>query len=172
MALFKRNASFATLALSACFAPAADAAAAPDEIAQPSVGVVTQFRAEWLSSLTFWIERPKYDVFRKKEDLKEFWDAAREQSPNVPAAIPDIDFSRFTLVIAAVGRRPDGGYSVVMSSYIETPERILLLVEDRQQSGDRCLAPQMVAYPIVFGLIPKTTKRVEFQVTTVMTACG
>src|SRR6185369_15042957 len=124
-----------------------------------------------LSSLSPRIEEPTYRAFRNRNDLKDYWNFLLERTPGAPPPMPEIDFSTSILIMAAVGERPYGGYSVHFSTYIESADRILVSVEDRQP-GALCLLPAQVSYPVAFGTIPKTAKVIDFQITNVVTTCS
>ncbi len=67
--------------------------------------------------------------------------------------MPNIDFEKFTLLIANDGRKPSGGYSVYIASIRDTGDRLVVSVN--VEVPDRCTAIAQIADPIALVEIPK-----------------
>jgi hypothetical protein len=82
---------------------------------------------------------------------------------------PDIDFSLFTLVIAATGQKGSSGFSVVVSSVedapIETTQGRVTQVSILDAGPGSCpRLPEMARAVAVFALIAKKDQRVRFNI--------
>ena len=60
------------------------------------------------------LAQPEYRIVKSREEWAELWlelepRTSREQGQTSPNPLPDIDFQRSVLIIAAMGSRPTGG---------------------------------------------------------------
>jgi len=86
-----------------------------------------------------------------------------------------IDFTRKTLLVAALGTKPTGGYSVSINSVVESATRITVnVIALRPKNCGSVLSGVTLTAtsPIAFVLIPKTVKPVEFSTREAEDACG
>jgi hypothetical protein len=75
---------------------------------------------------------PTYTSITSRDQLVEFWtrlktDQSRFLHAAVPGAAdppPDIDFSRYMLIVAAAGTKSTGGYSIALESVFESGDRV------------------------------------------------
>jgi len=113
------------------------------------------------------LAQPEYRVVNSREKWQELWQELepqtsrqqRQASRNPP---PDIDFQQSVLIIASMGRRPTGGYSVTISSIVETPQRIVVSVAE-QSPGPNCVTTQAITHPIAIVTTAQTQKPFEFE---------
>lgn len=113
------------------------------------------------------LAQPVYRVVRSREEWEILWReleprTSREQSQASPNPPPDIDFQQSVLIIAAMGTRSNGGYSLEISSVVETPQRIVVTVAE-QSPGVRCLTTQAITHPIAIVTTAQTQKPFEFE---------
>jgi hypothetical protein len=83
---------------------------------------------------------------------------------------PSIDFQRFTLVAAAIGRRFTSGHRVSFVSFQKT-NRIVTVRVVEHVPGRECTVTSAAMSPIAFALIPKTDKPFKFDLSTVPVDC-
>jgi hypothetical protein len=113
------------------------------------------------------LAQPEYRVVNSREEWEELWReleprTSREQGQTSPNTLPDIDFQQSVLIIAAMGTRPNGGYSVEISSLVETPQRIVVTVAE-QSPGAKCASTQSITHPIAIVTTAWTQKPLEFE---------
>jgi hypothetical protein len=75
---------------------------------------------------------------------------------------PYVDFSRFTMLVAALGARPGGGYSVVIQHARDDGATVRISVLE-VRPGKGCAETALVTYPISIVLIPRTDRPVHFE---------
>jgi hypothetical protein len=167
-------AGVAFLSLVACGArqPQTEPAPAPPV---PKPGEVVELLVDGIANHQVGPERQMFTVIRNRNDLKERWPLLawdREGETAFSRVEPPlIDFAKYTLVVGALGMRPQGGSSLHFVSATEYPDRVLIRAEERNGSV-WCAYTLAVEHPIVFGLILKTEKPVHFEVVQVVYACG
>ena len=105
------------------------------------------------------LPKPVFLRFRKRADLEKFLAAAM---PGRAPAVPNVDFGREELLLAAVGSRSSTGYSVRLVSVREERSRIVARVREVTPSlGQRVEA--RVTYPYLVAAIPHSGKWVHFE---------
>lgn len=108
-----------------------------------------------------------YHIVKSRQAWEELWReleprTSRKQGQTVPNPLPGFDFQRSVLIIAAMGTRPTGGYSVEISSVVETSQRIVVTVAE-QSPGSKCVTTQSFTYPIAIATTAQTQKPFEFE---------
>jgi len=81
-----------------------------------------------------------------------------------------IDFSTKTALLVAMGQRMNGGYGIEILSVIQKEGKINVAV-DMISPGKNCITTQVVNYPSVLLLIPKTDKEVNWIITNTIKDC-
>jgi hypothetical protein len=108
-------------------------------------------------------------VIRDTEAWRKVWERIYQtQSPTPP--LPEIDFSREMLIVAALGGRPTGGYGIVVDRAYERGDRLEVIVR-KQTPGKTCLNTQAVTHPVDIVRLPKTERSVVFRETEVAHVC-
>ena len=116
---------------------------------------------------------PKTTLFtaiQSEQQWRELWAqieprVARDTDQRRPHPFPHIDFTRKTLLVAALGTKPTGGYSVSINSVVESPThiRINVIALRPMNCGSELHGITLTTTsPIALILIPKATKPVEF----------
>ena len=82
--------------------------------------------------------------------------------------LPEIDFSREMIVVAAMGRRPNGGYRIIVNSAHERDNRLEVEVQNISTCGP---TPQMFTAPVDIVRLPKTDLPVTFREVEVKLGC-
>lgn len=94
------------------------------------------------------------------------WGDREEGSP----ALPQIDFRAESIVVAALGGRPSGGYRVTIDVELIAPKAVLAQVTEHQPAPG-CTATAIVTYPTAVVIVPVTTTTVSFRSRTVEESC-
>jgi hypothetical protein len=118
-----------------------------------------------------------YVAIRSRDQWEEMWRKIRSDyagwndalTPN-PGKIPATDFARFTLIVAATGRKSSGGYSISINDIDETPNNVLVHVVETSPS-QTCAGITMSTSPFVGVQIPATNKPVNFDIKKVSGSC-
>jgi hypothetical protein len=75
---------------------------------------------------------------------------------------PYVDFGKFSMVVAALGARPTGGYSVEIQHARDDGATVHVSVSE-VRPGKGCAEAASVTYPISIVLIPRTDRPVQFE---------
>jgi hypothetical protein len=101
---------------------------------------------------------------------------SRDMRQSAPHPFPHIDFTRQTLLFAALGTKPTGGFSLSVESITENPASItvnLVALSPGKGCGDAIYGiTQITTHPITLLVIPKTSKPVHFDTVQVEPACN
>jgi hypothetical protein len=116
-------------------------------------------------------------VVRDREVWVDVWkrihwlDPYRGPYPE-PPPLPEIDFSREMVVVAAMGRRPSSAYAVVIDSAhaYERNYRLEIIVRS-VENRKGCAAFAVMTAPIDIVRLPKTDRSVIFRETEVVPDC-
>ncbi len=114
------------------------------------------------------IEEPMLRVIRTQEELSELWElpSSRIDKPE----IPEIDFSRNMLLVAAMGEQPTSGYSIeITGAELKDDEWVFSVREAKP--GESCMNLMVITTPHHMAVVPKSNKDVKFEVTTVTEEC-
>ncbi|HET9423950.1 MAG TPA: protease complex subunit PrcB family protein [Gemmatimonadaceae bacterium] len=99
-------------------------------------------------------------VIRDAESWREYWTAIHR--PFVPApALPEVDFTREMVVLAAMGSRPSGGYAVRIDHAMADSARVILRIRS-MIPGSGCAVPAVLTQPLDMARIPATTRVIGF----------
>jgi hypothetical protein len=113
-------------------------------------------------------------VINAQSEWEKLWgslepEMARNMAQKDPYPVPEIDFTRYSLLVAALGS--GGGESMAIEAVRNIGSDIIVnLVALRPGSG--CMVTTEMKYPIALALIPRTDKSVRFGITTATFACG
>jgi hypothetical protein len=116
---------------------------------------------------------PLLTVISTEDAWRSLWASfeprmAREPARRQPYPLPPIDFSRYSLVVAALG--PSGDDSVAIRTIRDLGSKITVsLVAVRPGRG--CMVTTDVKYPIALALIARTDKPVSFGVVKAVVSC-
>jgi hypothetical protein len=170
--------SRAVALFAACAVSAACGSQSPPESARPGKTRLefAPLSAEIVSPYYGGLEKPVQRVVASREEWEQLWReieprTSREQGQTAPNPVPDIDFDRYALVVAAMGTRPTGGYTVAVVSLEESEQRIVITVEEKS-AGAKCTTTQAVTHPIAIVTTAKTQKRFEFETVRTIQECS
>jgi hypothetical protein len=122
-------------------------------------------RVSFRSGGGFW--EPVRLVIREPIQFNLFWKRLHSPDPthdpvSLPP-VPEIDFSREMIVVAAMGQRPSSGYWIIIEGACETDEHLEISV--RSINGRRCTALGIFTAPVDVVRIPRTNLPVVFRET-------
>jgi hypothetical protein len=109
-------------------------------------------------------------VVRTEAQWQALWTLVVRGHQPVPA-VPAVDFSREMVVVAAMGSRPTGGYSITVDSVTAGADAIHAYVTERSP-GRGCLTTQAFTAPVDAVAIPADGRAVRFHQTTIVHGCG
>ena len=119
---------------------------------------------------------PAYLAIHSAAEWVAYWSVPGRLSPPVPFVgqtgdvtlhipDPDVDFSRFTLLLITDGPKPNGGYSTAIRSIWYTNSSIRVTVINVSPVFDNtCAVTLNQTEPIVIALIPKADRPIVFDV--------
>jgi len=101
-------------------------------------------------------------VIRTREAWVEMWKRIYNANPDeAMALLPEVDFSREMLIVAALGARPTGGYGIIVDSACEREKELQIVV--RSLSRVKCGAvTQSLTQPLDIVRLPKSKLPVVF----------
>jgi hypothetical protein len=125
-------------------------------------------RVSFRSGGGFW--EPLRLVICDRAQFSNFWKRLHSPDPtHDPGAqlppLPEIDFSREMIVVAAMGRRPNGAYWIIIDGACEVDGQLEIFV--RSINGSRCTAPAIMTAPVDVVRLPRMDLPVVFRETEV-----
>jgi len=120
----------------------------------------------------FWFRSPQpvYATIHSQNEWAALLTSLKGDSLTHPSGVlQDIDFHRFTLLIASSGTRGNSGYSLAFDSARKLNGAIIVSVLDVRPGN--CPTMQEITYPRIAALIPKTNDPVTFVVANVVRDC-
>jgi len=112
-------------------------------------------------------------VINAQPEWEKLWGSldpmARDMAQKDPYPAPEIDFTRYSLLVAALGS--GGGESVAIEEVRSIGSDIIVNIV-ALRPGPGCMVTTEMKYPIALALIPRTVKPVRFGVTKATFACG
>jgi len=108
---------------------------------------------------------PRQEAFmavRSQTEWNALWQRLLPTHVEPHGEAPYVDFSKFTMVVAALGARPGGGYSVVIQHARDDGATVRISVLE-VRPGKGCAGTALETYPISIVLIPRTDRPVQFE---------
>jgi hypothetical protein len=84
--------------------------------------------------------------------------------------LPEIDFSREMVIVAAMGLRPSTAYAIIIDSAYERNDRLEVVVRS-VENRKGCMAFAMMTAPVDIVRLPKTERAVVFREIEVVPEC-
>lgn len=107
------------------------------------------------------VEASQQLVIRDAAALARWWaDAWRTMSH--PPTMPDVDFTREMIAIAALGSRPTSGYDIVIESATLVRAGIVIVVRTSEPPGGTILP--VVTHPVDIARLPRRDEAVTFRI--------
>jgi hypothetical protein len=115
-------------------------------------------------------------VVRDRDGWLDVWKRIHRFDPNrgpypEPPLLPEIDFSREMVIVAAMGVRPTSGYAIIIDVAYAYERNYRLEVVVRSVENRNCLAFQTMTAPIDIVRLPKTEQFVVFREIEVVPDC-
>ena len=110
---------------------------------------------------------PKETTFRavhSQDEWNHLWGSLERNVVGPRADAPHVDFTRFTMVVAALGTRPTGGYTVSIQNARREGSMVIVSVLEVRPHGKGCTVTDSLTYPIAIALIPQTDRAVRFEI--------
>lgn len=134
------------------------APSAPDD--QEPLPVVRLRREPVSFAYASGFDEPRQFVVRDAAAWQQTW--AELWRNNVPAPpLPAVDFASEMIVVAALGTRPTGGYSIFVDSASEGPEGVAVRVR-AVSPGSGCAVTLAVTQPVDVARVPRRDGAVVF----------
>lgn len=131
----------------------------------PSTGVevpIVRLRTEPYSFSFFTgIREPARLVIRDIGTWRSVWNRLYDRSSPVPA-LPDIDFSKETVVVAALGERGSSGYIIVFEGAFENDAGGVDVIVRFLSPARNCMTPAVLTQPVDIARIPVKYASVRF----------
>jgi len=109
-------------------------------------------------------------VINTETEWQSLWEKIFSNTSAKPP-LPEIDFTRRTIVAVFQGIQPSSGYEISINEIVET-ENTLEVVVKAFAPGDRCVVTGAVTRPFDIVEIEKTEKQVVFHVKHKVRNCG
>ena len=131
---------------------------------------LTRFRAEPTSFLaSSGYDQPLTLVIHDRDTWARTWnDINRSLSP--APALPEIDFTKEMVLVAAIGSRPSSGFEVVFTGATESGDVVTVDVESRSP-GPTCVLLPVVTAPVDLARIPRRNGAIVFRSTPKVVNC-
>jgi hypothetical protein len=110
---------------------------------------------------------PTEAMFRavhSQEEWNHLWRSLETNIAEPREDAPRVDFRKFTMLIAALGTRPTGGYTVSIQNARNEASEVIVSVLEVRPFGNDCIVTDSITHPIAIALIPKTDRPVRFEV--------
>ena len=104
------------------------------------------------------------------DEWAELWGEVYAQRGSAPP-VPDLDFSREMVVLAALGTRPSGGHAIHIDSARTTVGALEIFVR-RIVPGPTCGTTAALTEPVTAVALPRTSLPPRFVEREVVTDCG
>ena len=114
---------------------------------------------------SFMTEKGFREVIKTREEFSDFWKRFTGQinPSNGPFLMPEVDFTKETVIVAAMGMRPSSGYWILIDGACEADGQVEVFIT---RVEDKCGAAfGVVTYPADAVRIPKTDSPVVFRET-------
>ena len=109
-------------------------------------------------------------IIRDAETWKAHW--ATIHRPIVPSPpVPEIDFAREMVILAAAGTKPNEGHVIRITDATANASRLLVTVR-HSATGDGCVVSAVISQPVDIVRIPATSLPVEFADVTTRVDCA
>jgi hypothetical protein len=109
-------------------------------------------------------------VVRDSADWRALWARINRRFEPQPA-LPAIDFRREMVVVAGLGRRPSGGYDIVIENAEQDSTGIEIALR-RASPAPGCPVSAVVTQPLDLARIPASEQPVRFRAHDVIVSCG
>lgn len=106
------------------------------------------------------LQQPERLVVRDQAAWVAAWGSLWPNGVPIPAP-PTVDFSKDMIVLAALGARSTGGYSIFVDSARATASGLILFI-GTSSPGQHCVTTQAFTQPVDIARLPRTDAAVQF----------
>lgn len=106
------------------------------------------------------LQQPERLVVKDQSAWIAAWSSLWPNGAPIPAP-PAVDFSRDMIVVAALGARSTGGYSIYVDSARATPDGLIVFI-GTSAPGRHCVTTQAFTQPVDLARLPRTDGAVRF----------
>ncbi len=114
-------------------------------------------------------EKAAQQVVRDQSAWKALWTRLHANASPVPE-LPDVDFKKDMVVVAAMGAKSHGGYGVAITAATDDGGKVIIEVTETSP-GARCMNAMMMTSPVVLAKLPRRTGPVTFTVVQKVVDC-
>ncbi|MDH4260164.1 MAG: protease complex subunit PrcB family protein [Gammaproteobacteria bacterium] len=131
---------------------------------------VTRLRPDAAAyTLSSGIDEAGQFVVRNSDDWAALWQRVHSRMRPVPP-LPEVDFERETMIVAAAGQRRTGGYSIrIDRAWREGTATIIVVHAETPGSG--CIVANAFTSAVDIARLPVTPGPIEFRLESVARAC-
>ncbi len=109
-------------------------------------------------------------VVRDAATWRDVWNTIWARSTPIPA-LPDVDFSREMIVIAALGERNSGGFGIHVDSATTDATGAAVVWVRSVSPGPTCTTPAVITQPVDAARLPLVAGAVTFREQSQITDC-
>lgn len=106
------------------------------------------------------IEDKQRLVIRDGKAWRDVWKRIYSVTSSTPP-LPQVDFTKEMLVVAAMGTRSNGGYAIIIDGANERDDRLEIKVRSIS-AGKGCMTTQALTAPVDIVRLPKSERTVVF----------
>lgn len=133
---------------------------------------LTRFTTEPSSFLHFsGLNTPARLVVGDQSTWRAVWTEIYGRGSEVPP-LPDIDFSKEEILVAALGTRGSSGYSIVFQTASANDSGGVDVIVQSGSPGSGCAALTVLTQPVDIARIPKVSGAIHFVERTNVSNCG
>lgn len=100
------------------------------------------------------------DVIVSDAEWRAFWELVHARVTPMPPAL-ELDFAESVVIVAAMGGRVTGGYTIDIDGVHRTAEGVVIEVTETSP-GAGCLLTQAMTWPVVAVAVPRVGGEVAF----------
>jgi hypothetical protein len=113
-----------------------------------------------LESQNSQVQTPRRLVIRSEAAWEEVWAELQGQGAS-SATRPEVDFRKEIVLLAALGTKPNAGYTVSLGPTVQVGDVVTATVR-KVMPGARCGSADVVTHPFSIATIPATDLPVDF----------
>jgi hypothetical protein len=107
--------------------------------------------------------QPARLVIRTREQWSAAWTVIVPATPlSLPPPLPEIDFEREMLIVAAMGGQSTGGFNILIESATESPRGVVTVHVRSISPGAGCVTTLAVTKPVDIARLPRRDGPVAF----------
>jgi hypothetical protein len=131
---------------------------------------VTPYSGWGFPAQSYGLANESFQTVRSQQEWDELLPqlGARPSQGNIHA--PEVDFEKLTMLVAALGTRPSGGFAVLIEGAFDDGRMIEVYVLELRP-GPHCAVTTGITHPVAIALIPRRDRPVRFHIDTADVNC-